>query len=53
MEKKQRDKQQDREIKENQEALRRSIEETSRLVGESEEMLKRHRAEREEDQNEN
>lgn len=38
-----------REIEANQEALRRSIAETERLVTESEEMLRRHRQEREED----
>jgi hypothetical protein len=41
--------QQSREIEANQEALRRSIAETDRLVGESEAMLRRHRQEREED----
>ncbi len=41
--------QQAREIEANQDALRKSIAETQRLVGESEEMLKRHRREREED----
>ena len=39
-----------REIEENQEALRRSIAETERLVSESENMLRRHRREREEDE---
>lgn len=39
-----------REIEENQEALRRSIAETERLVTESENMLRRHRREREEDE---
>lgn len=39
-----------REIEENQEALRRSIAETERLVTESEKMLRRHRREREEDE---
>lgn len=39
-----------REIEENQEALRRSIAETERLVTESEQMLRRHRREREEDE---
>lgn len=38
------------EIEENQEALRRSIAETERLVTESENMLRRHRREREEDE---
>ena len=42
--------QQAREIEANQEALRRSIEETERLVHESEDMLRRHRQEREEDE---
>ncbi len=42
--------QQSREIEENQEALRRSIAETERLVSESENMLRRHRREREEDE---
>ena len=41
---------QSREIEENQEALRRSIAETERLVNESEKMLRRHRKEREEDE---
>ncbi|HEX8623561.1 MAG TPA: hypothetical protein VF782_00640 [Allosphingosinicella sp.] len=41
-----------REIEENQEALRRSIAETERLVTESENMLRRHRREREEDESE-
>lgn len=41
--------QHDREIEENQEALRRSIAETERLVTQSENMLRRHRREREED----
>ena len=36
----------DREVEESQAALRRSISETERLVGESEEMLRRHRKER-------
>lgn len=44
-----RDEQHGREIEQNQDALRRSIEETRRLVSESEEMLRRHRLEREED----
>lgn len=42
--------QQDREVKENQDALRRSINETQRLVDESEAMLRRHRAEVEDDE---
>lgn len=42
--------QQSREIEENQEALRRSIAETERLVSESESMLRRHRQEREADE---
>lgn len=37
-----------REVEENQRALRDSISETERLVGESEKMLRRHRQEREE-----
>lgn len=41
--------QQGSEIEANQEALRRSIAETERLVTESETMLRRHRREREED----
>ena len=41
--------QQSREIEENQEALRRSIAETERLVSQSEDMLRRHRREREDD----
>lgn len=41
-----------REIEENQEALRRSIAETERLVTESENMLRRHRRERDEDESE-
>ena len=41
---------QSREIEENQEALRRSIAETERLVSESENMLRRHRREREQDE---
>jgi hypothetical protein len=44
--------QQSREIEENQEALRRSIAETERLVSESENMLRRHRQEREQDERE-
>jgi hypothetical protein len=42
--------QQSREIEENQAALRRSIAETERLVSQSEDMLRRHRREREEDE---
>ena len=41
--------QQAREVEKNQAALRVSIAETERLVGESEEMLRRHREEREAD----
>jgi hypothetical protein len=41
--------QQSREVEANQEALRKSIAETDRLVGESEAMLRRHRQEREDD----
>ena len=52
MKKRDRDKQQAREIEENQAALRRSIAETSRLVSESEAMLQRHKAERDQDENE-
>lgn len=37
------------ELKESQKALRDSISETQRLVGESEKMLRRHREEREAD----
>jgi hypothetical protein len=44
--------QQSREIEENQEALRRSLAETERLVTESENMLRRHRREREADETE-
>jgi hypothetical protein len=44
--------QQSREVEASQEALRRSIAETDRLVDESEQMLRRHRAEREEDDDE-
>lgn len=44
--------QQSREIEEHQEALRRSIAETERLVSQSENMLRRHRKEREEDESE-
>ena len=47
MKKRERDEQHAREIEENQAALRRSIEETSRLVNESEAMLRRHKLERE------
>jgi len=53
MRKRDREDKQAREIEENQEALRRSIAETSRLVGESEAMLQRHKREREEDNDEN
>jgi hypothetical protein len=52
MKKRERDEKHAREIEENQEALRRSIEDTTRLVGESEAMLRRHRQEREEDADE-
>lgn len=52
MKKRQRDEQHAREIEENQAALRRSIEETSRLVNQSEAMLRRHKQEREEDKDE-
>jgi hypothetical protein len=38
-----------REIESSQKALRQSIKETERLVGESEEMLRRHRRECEKD----
>ena len=38
-----------REVEDSQRALRESISETERLVGESEKMLRRHREEREED----
>jgi hypothetical protein len=41
--------QRSREAEDNQDAFRRSIVETDRLVGESEQMLRRHRREREED----
>jgi hypothetical protein len=41
--------QQSREVEANQDALRQSIAETDRLVGESEAMLRRHRQEREDD----
>ena len=40
----------DREIEASQKALRKSISETERLVGESEEMLRRHRVETDEDE---
>lgn len=53
MRKEDRDRQQAREIEENQASLKRSIGETSRLVHESEAMLQRHRREREEDESEN
>lgn len=52
MKKRERDEQQAREIENNQAALRRSIEETSRLVNESDAMLRRHKQEREEDEDE-
>ena len=38
-----------REVEASQKALRESISETERLVGESERMLRRHRQEREDD----
>lgn len=38
-----------REVEASQKALRESISETERLVGESDEMLRRHRGERDED----
>ena len=38
-----------REVEESQQALRESISETERLVGESEKMLRRHLLEREDD----
>jgi len=44
--------QQSAEVEANQQALRRSIAETDRLVGESEQMLRRHRLEREKDDDE-
>lgn len=44
-----RSEQQSREVEASQEALRNSIAETDRLVGESEAMLRRHRQEREAD----
>ena len=40
-----------REVEESQKSLRHSIAETDRLVGESEAMLRRHRQERDEDDN--
>ncbi len=43
--------QQVREVEESQTRMRKSIAETERLVGESEEMLRRHRQEREDDDN--
>jgi hypothetical protein len=52
MKKKDRDEQHAREIEENQTALRRSIAETTRLVGESENILRRHREERLKDEDE-
>jgi hypothetical protein len=45
----QRREQQTREVEASQEALKASISETERLVGESDEMLKRHRGECERD----
>ena len=45
-----RNEQQQREIEANQLALKKSIEETQRLVHESENILRRHRLEREEDE---
>ena len=45
-----RNEQQAREIEANQLALKKSIEETQRLVHESEDILRRHRKEREEDE---
>lgn len=44
------DRRQAHEIEENQAALRRSIEEAQRLLNDSEQMLRRHRTEREEDE---
>ena len=44
--------QQSREVEASQKALRESIAETDRLMGQSEEMLRRHRREREEDDTE-
>jgi hypothetical protein len=52
MKKRERDDKHAREIEENQAALRRSIEDTTRLVGESDAMLRRHREEREADTDE-
>jgi len=46
---KKRAEQQSRQVEANRDALRRSIAETERLVGESEQMLRRHREEREDD----
>jgi len=46
-------KQQAREVKESQSALRISIADTQRLVSKSDEMLERHRREREQDDSEN
>ena len=43
---------QDKEVKANQTALRASITETERLVGESEKMIARHRRERGDDDDE-
>lgn len=43
--------QQTREVEASQKAMRESIAETDRLVGESEKMLRRHRQEREDDDN--
>ena len=53
MKKREREEQHAQEIKANQAALKRSIDETSRLVRESEAMLTRHKAERQEDDDEN
>lgn len=50
MSKSERRKQHDREIEASQAAMRTSIAETSRLVGESEEMIKRHHDERDADE---
>ena len=44
-----RDEQHAREIEANQQALKKSIEETQRLVHESDNILRRHRREREDD----
>ena len=49
MKKREREELHAREIKANQDALKRSIDETSRLVRESEEMLMRHKTERQQD----